>query len=443
LTAEREKPRFVAAWLCGLLLLWFGPGAAAAEVSDANRDEPEQTEAEETEDAGDTPEVDVEGSIEDAVARRGWSAGGDLRVGYTYEDEESRDGGSSGDGELLGRIRVGGSWGINRYVRAVARVAGVCTSDRCDGDFNLDSSIPTGSGIERGDITFDELFLHWFRVRRFDLAAGRLQTKFVTQGGVFAKSLDRNDSNSVNVTWTDGIHSTVRHRRGWVSHLILQANRDRGSGGVRRAPLDFDDDGSHVSYFLAVENTKPWGHVVQRALDVSYLPDSLLKDGTRDGRIENYWGVVGRLAARWSLPGEDVGLLVAGELGYAPETPTGEAVDLDEAGEVDGLAWNVMASLMEFRPGHSLGLNYGRTDAGWLLSPQYRDNEELLEFRYFWEQSSRLTIEARARLREDLDRLNTAVRKREELDGFVRLTWRFGLGKSVDSGRVAPAGRGL
>ena len=63
---------------------------------------------------------------------------------------------------------------------------------------------------------------------------------------------------------------------------------------------------------------------------------------------------------------------------------------------------------------------------------QYRESEELLEVR--------LTIEARARLREDIDRLNTAVRKREALDGFVRLTWRFRLGMTVNSGSVAPAG---
>jgi hypothetical protein len=424
-----------------MFLLGFGPSVAAEEVSAAELGEPEPTEARETDSDSDTPDVDVEGSIETVVPRRGWSFGGDLRLGYTYEDEKSRDGGSSGEGELLGRIRIGADWGLNRYVRVVGRVAGLCTTERCDGDFNLDSSIPTGSGIERGDITLDELFFHWFRARRFDAAVGRLQTKFVTQGGVFAKSLDRNDSNSVNVTWTDGFHGTVRHRGGWVSHLILQANRDRGSGSVRRTPLDFEDDGSHLSYFLAFENTKRWGHLVQRAIDVSYLPDSLLRDGTQDGIVEDYWAIVGRLAARWPQVEGRSALLLAGELGYAPETPTAEAMNLAGAGEVDGLAWNVVASLMDVRPGHSVGLNYGRTEAGWLLSPQYRENEELLEVRYIWRKSDRLTLEARARLREELDRLETAARKREQLDGFVRLTWRFGFGKKANSGRGAAVGR--
>ena len=53
-----------------------------------------------------------------------------------------------------------------------------------------------------------------------------------------------------------------------------------------------------------------------------------------------------------------------------------------------------------------------------------------------------MTIEARIRLREELARLNTATRKREELDGFVRFTWRFRLDKTEDSGAVAPGGRG-
>ena len=156
--AEGDKPRFVTAWLCGMLLLWSGPDAAAEKLSDANRGEPEQNEAEEIEDAGDTPEVDVEGSIEDAVARRGWSVGGDLRLAYSYDDLDNRDGSSSDDGELFGRIRVGGKWSFNRYLRAAARVAGLCTTDRCDGDFILASSIATGSGIDRGDVTFDEFF---------------------------------------------------------------------------------------------------------------------------------------------------------------------------------------------------------------------------------------------------------------------------------------------
>jgi hypothetical protein len=114
-------------------------------------------------------------------------------------------------------------------------------------------------------------------------------------------------------------------------------------------------------------------------------------------------------------------------MGYAPETPTTAAVDLRGRGNVDGLAWNVVASLMNIRPGRSLGVNYGRTEAGWLLSPQYRRGEELFEVRFLWRKSGRLTIEARARVRRDLHQTRIALQKADEFDGFVRFTWQFRL----------------
>jgi hypothetical protein len=80
-----------------------------------------------------------------------------------------------------------------------------------------------------GDVTVDEFFLQWYKLDRFDVALGRMQTKFVARGGVFAKSLDRNDSHNMNVNWTDGLHATFKAKRGWVSHLILQRNAREGA----------------------------------------------------------------------------------------------------------------------------------------------------------------------------------------------------------------------
>ena len=116
---------------------------------------------------------------------------------------------------------------------------------------------------------------------------------------------------------------------------------------------------------------------------------------------------------------------IASEVGYAPNTPTRQAVNTGTSGDADGLAWNVSASLMEFARGHSIGLLYGRTGAGWLLSPQYRDNEEQIELRWSWRPTSDLVIDARVRRRKELDRLVTATQRVEELDVFVRATWRF------------------
>ena len=94
-------------------------------------------------------------------------------------------------------------------------------------------------------------------------------------------------------------------------------------------------------------------------------------------------------------------------------------------GDTDGLAWNVSTSLMDFVPRHSIGVLYGRTGSGWLLSPQFGNNEEQIEARWSWRTTENLTIDARIRRREDLHRLLTAQRKQKELDVFLRVTWRY------------------
>jgi hypothetical protein len=151
-----------------------------------------------------------------------------------------------------------------------------------------------------------------------------------------------------------------------------------------------------------------------------------LVDGiTTDEPVKDYWGLVGRLAAR--IPRETQGMRVrlASELGFAPITPTRDAVGLAGTGDASGLAWNIAVSLIDWMPKHSIGVNYGRTGAGWLLSPQYRANEELFEVRYVIKPKENLTIEMRARWRRDLEMLARALDRRNDFDIYARMTWRF------------------
>jgi len=188
-------------------------------------------------------------------------------------------------------------------------------------------------------------------------------------------------------------------------------------------PLNFIDDDSRGTTFLAFENLQREGFLIQRGLDISYLPKSLLKDGGLNGRIEDYWGLVARAAGRWPVRPVGPSLRVSGELGYAPETQTKASENLVGTGDVDGLAWNFTASIMNFWPDHSIGINYGRTDAGWLLSPQYGKNEQLFEFRYLWRKSRQLAIDIRGRWLEDLEKPLNADRKCDSFDFYLRLTW--------------------
>jgi len=99
------------------------------------------------------------------------------------------------------------------------------------------------------------------------------------------------------------------------------------------------------------------------------------------------------------------------------------AAGLAGDGDADGLAWNVALSLMDFKPNHSIGVNYGRVGSGWLLSPQLRPNESLAEIRYQWRRSRELAFDIRVRRREELEQLVLTDRRQMELDFFVRFTW--------------------
>jgi len=92
-------------------------------------------------------------------------------------------------------------------------------------------------------------------------------------------------------------------------------------------------------------------------------------------------------------------------------------------GDADGLARNFALSLMDFKPNHSIGLNYGKVGAGWLLSPQFRQNESLTEIRYQWCKNKQLAFDFRIRKRKELEQLALTADRQEEFDFFLRLTW--------------------
>jgi hypothetical protein len=158
---------------------------------------------------------------------------------------------------------------------------------------------------------------------------------------------------------------------------------------------------------------------------VSYLPATLAVDGPGGSRYEDYWGFVARTAFRWPVRSDSWRLRLSSELGYAPTTQTRQEAGIVGSGDADGLAWNVTASIMDFLPRHSIGINYARTGAGWLLSPQYADNEELFEIRYMWRPNDRLTLDVRGRWRDELKELIIEDPSRDRFDFYARFTWSF------------------
>jgi len=415
-----------------LILLWLPLGGVLADdarpsdVAATTADVPgERAEMNVETNDDDTAEVDTDTTVDREVAKRGLKINGDLRPIFNAYDRDRRNGTSNSDEQAGFRTRLLADIGLSDSVHVGARLAGVCYVDDCNLEFVLDSTPSTNSGLKGGEFTFDELYLHWFRTERGSIAVGRLQTRAVLRSGVYAKSLDRNNSNNVNINWTDGILGIYRAQNGWRSSFVLERNDSDGASSIRHGPLDFDDSEARNTYFAGFENIDSWGLIVQRAFDVSYLPNSLLVDGNANGRREDYWGLVGRLVVRWPQRSEGIRLRSGLEMGYAPETPTAQAVNLEK--DADGLAWDVVVSVMDFLPGHSIGVNYAQTGSGWYLSPQFRPNEELLELRYQWRPTYFPLVEIRIRERQDLQQKTTVSRKRHEIDGYIRLTWEFNL----------------
>jgi hypothetical protein len=141
-------------------------------------------------------------------------------------------------------------------------------------------------------------------------------------------------------------------------------------------------------------------------------------------RIDDYLGIAGRMAMQWRLAG-GMRFVWAGEAGFAPNTSTEAALRLSGSGRASGLAFQTSVNLVDFAPGHGVGLVYGQAGGGWLLSPDFGNNQELLELRYQWKLSATQSIETRVRQRRDLEQRTDAARKRVDDDVYVRFTQRF------------------
>lgn len=375
-------------------------------------------------DEDDPNRIDLEESFDyDGSAKQRWRFNGDLRGGFFANDVNQRDGSSSDAEELTVRIRYGANYGITDQLRVRGRLAFVCSTEACDPNLDIDRTPANTTNVNGGDIVIDELYLDVFQRDRFDLLFGRMQTSANTRGGVFISSLSRMTSPNVSVNWTDGVAGRYRFENGWQATGIVQYNDADGSSTLARPPLDFSDPDSRASYFVKVENRESWGPITQRAFDVTYLPKALLVDSDPDGVVDDYWAFVGRLAAEWPVGEAGSTLVASGELGYAPTTQSKGGAGFSGSGDVGGTAWHAEISWMNLWPGHSLGVNYGRAEAGWLLSPVYRSNDETAVLRYHWRPLRGVQLEVHARWREDLEQPTSAVQKRSTFDWRVRLTW--------------------
>jgi hypothetical protein len=347
---------------------------------------------------------------------------GDLRTGYFHMERDHRDGEHSRTRDFRVRVRPALTLHLTPALDARLRVAGRYSTAQDRFDFYLEPHAPGSDGLLAGQATIDEAYLNLRPASRWNVRLGRMQTKFAL-ADLMAKSLDRGDSPNTDITWTDGAHLTFRPGGGWRSHLILQHNSRQGPSNAARSPLTFEHDGSRVTVFAALENPGRWGIVSQRGLDVTYIPRAL----PTGGEATDYVAVLGRAMLVRGLPGTGASLAAGGELGYAPRTPTHAELGLGGNGgdEAGGLAYQLAATLQDLPAGHRLGVVYSRTQAGWLIAPDFRNNDELIELRYEWVPSPGHSLDARVRRRDELLRPPGALRDRRDTDLYLRYSLRF------------------
>jgi hypothetical protein len=350
---------------------------------------------------------------------------GDMRGGRYASEREARDGTETDEDDFRVRLRLGAEAALGERWRLRGRLAGRYSTDQDRSRFWLKAWAPTRTGLELGDTTIDELYLAYAPPGAdWSLRIGRFQGKFELNG-IAAKSLDRNDSPNVDVTWTDGLHWQYRVAPAWTSHLILQHNVSSGTGTTARAPLSFSDDSSRVTVFTGLESNVAWGPVKQRMVALTWMPDTLAPAGTSDPRREHYLALTGRASAEWPLGNEGLRLRFGAELGWAPNTPERTAINSGTSGDADGRAAQFSMDALEFFKGHGIGFVYGRAGGGWLLSPDFRNNDRLLEVRYQWRFAEKWSMEARVRRREELEVPVGTLQARIDDDVYVRLTGKF------------------
>ncbi|MEN1960391.1 porin [Luteimonas sp. MJ246] len=352
-----------------------------------------------------------------------WKTSGDVRFGYVASETRARSGVTSDADSVRARARfrvrgeLGGGWHFSG--RAAARL----DSEQDNEAFWMRTYAPGPAGLEDGQATIDEAYLEYRAADSpWSLRVGRFQAAFGIDD-IMKKSLDQNDSTNFDITWTDGVWWQWRGSD-WTTHVIARHNDHRGPTGTLRRPLDFADSGSRAGLFVAAESKTAIGPVVQRMVTMTWLPSALRTNGLADPALEDYLAVTAKAAAEWPLGEGGTKFRLGGEIGWAADTPRRQAMNTG-TGDADALSWQASFSLMDVLPDHDVGIVYGRVADGWLLSSDFRPNDELLEARWVWQASKAWQLDARIRRREELDLPASAVRPRRDDDLYVRATWKF------------------
>lgn len=361
--------------------------------------------------------------IADASA---WDFSGDFRVhAYSENWRDSRAGFSNDSASSGARFRLRLRREISDNCRFQTRFATTAADQGNDWGFHVRGHRDSGTAVNPGTATLDEFFIQCkSEDGDSEWKFGRIQSN-LDLPHMATRSFDRSQVSAINIGWTDAVSYRRNFANGWYGEALAQYNSRDGNGQAFRGPIAFDDSDSRIGFFGVLGSDAGFGPVFMRALSLTVYPDALAPAGTVSPERDDYVLAAIKLGAGWDLDDSGRRLVAVGELAHAFNTPLKSTLRLPGEGDADAWGWQIGADLVNLFPRHSVGLNYGQSDGGMLISNDFRQNSELAELRWQFRYSDAFRFELRARWQRDLERLADAPFLQRDRDIRLRATYKF------------------
>ncbi|MBY6205603.1 hypothetical protein [Halomonas denitrificans] len=355
-----------------------------------------------------------------------WDISGDFRTHMYAENwRDTRSGGTDDATSIGARFRLRLEREVSENCEFQTRFATRINESGNDWDAYIRANRDSGTGVNGGTATLDELFVQCESGDgRSRWTVGRMQSD-LDLPHMASRSFDRSQASSINIGWTDGVSYRRDFANGWYGEGVVQYNGRDGNGQTFRGPITFDDSDARIGFFGVIGSEAEVGPVFFRTFSLTVYPDALAPAGTASAERDDYLLGAFKLGAGWDLDDAGRRLVAVGEIAHAPNTPLKSTLGLPGSGDVDGWGWQVGTDLVNVFPKHSVGLNYGQSDGGMLISNDFRQNNELAEFRWQYKMTSALRFEFRARWRRELERREGAEQLQRDRDVRLRFTYKF------------------
>jgi hypothetical protein len=329
---------------------------------------------------------------------------GDVRFSYTGTNA-SLD--NFDNNLLIMRLRPGVKYTLNSNHSFSARAAYRVSNEMEELDVTAQA---IGGGLSLGQMSFDE-FYYQYKIDRFLLKAGRFQhrNKVYSNAG---RSIDRFQSNNVNVHWSDGMYVKKGLTSLWYSEAIFELIEEGQLAYPYDPPLTFGGNEITPGLYLGLSNDERDAlNFIQKSFGIQYFYNAYF-DGFNNNGNEEYTEYLAFTSR--GVTDYDGGELLkggswrfAGEIGYNIQGPVDE-----------GTIFNASVGVNSFAKKHNLMIEFTKVGDEWISANVYGPNTDEMEIRYIFKYNSKIKIESRLRVR-DFRNDGTAY------STFIRGTYKF------------------